>query len=148
MSGFPLGLRCRNPGNIVTGQHWQGEIGASGRFAVFDTMENGIRALALNLIAYSKHDDGHGGKIDTVAEAISRWAPSSDNNDTSAYIHFVCTVLECGPDDVFDFTNKDFLFWMVTAIGEQENGHDPFTESVTDAQIEEGVARALAVSGV
>lgn len=142
---LPLGLRNNNPGNIRPGKDkWQGEIGANFGFVVFDTMENGIRALAKNLIAYQKHDDGSGGKIDTVREAITRWAPSADHNNTEAYIAMVCSVLGCNQDDTFNFSDPDFLFWMIVAIGEQENGHFAFSENVTDAQIEEGVRRALA----
>lgn len=117
---------------------FQGEIGANAGFAVYDTMENGIRALAKNLLAYYARG------IDTVAEAISRWAPSADHNNTLAYIAFVCSVLSCQPDDEFNFRDPDFLFWMVTAIGEQEQGHDAFTQNVSDQQIEAGVAAALA----
>lgn len=141
---LPLGLRNNNPGNLEPGG-WQGELGVGdgGRFARYDTMENGIRGLAKNLIAYQRHTDGNGGKIDTVREAISRWAPGNENN-TAAYVAFVCSVLECKPDDAFDFTDPDFLFWMVTAIGEEENGHDAFLQNVTDAQIEAGINAALA----
>lgn len=106
---------------------------------MFDEMENGIRALCKQLIAYQ---DRYG--ITTVRQAISRWAPGSDNNDTASYVAFVCSVLECRPDDEFDFHQPDFLFWMVTAIGEEEAGHDAFLQNVSDAQITEGVRRALA----
>ncbi len=102
-------------------------------------MVNGIRALAKQLLAYQ---DRYG--IKTVRQAITRWAPSSDDNDTSQYITFVCSVLNCQPDDQFDFHSADFLYWIVTAIGEEENGHDAFTSTVTDADINAGIAAALA----
>lgn len=136
---LPLGLRQNNPGNMrPSSPPFQGDIGANGGFVVFDTMENGIRALAKNLLAYYARG------IDTVAEAINRWAPSADHNNTAAYIAFVCSVLSCKPDDQFNFRDPDFLFWMVTAIGEQEQGHDAFLNNVTDQQIEAGIASALA----
>jgi hypothetical protein len=136
----PLGLRQHNPGNIrPSTQPWQGQIGVENGFCVFDTYANGIRALCKQLIAYQ---DRYG--LRTVREAISRWAPPVDHNDTSAYIAMVCTVLDCSPDDPFDFHNPDFLFWMATAIGEQESGHDAFTHTVTDADIDAGIAAALA----
>ena len=115
---LPRGLRNRNPGNLEPGG-WQGEIGNDGRFAIFDEMENGIRAICKQLIVYQQK---YG--IYTVRGAISRWAPSNEN-DTEAYIAGVCAVLECKPDDRFDFTNGDFLFWMATAIG--EHNHTPDT---------------------
>lgn len=135
-----LGLRNRNPGNLRPSQPpWQGVIGENGGFVVFDTLVNGIRALAKQLVVYQER---YG--IRTVRQTISRWAPGSDHNDTQAYIAFVCSVLGCKPDDEFDFHDQDFLFWMVTAIGEEENGHDAFTQNVSDADIDAGVAAALA----
>jgi hypothetical protein len=136
----PIGIRNNNPGNIrpVAAYKWQGEIGANGGFCVFDTMENGIRALCKNLIAYYTRSP----KIDTVREAISRWAPASEN-DTEAYVDHVATMLEVKPDDELNFKDPDTLFWLAVAIGEHENGHDAFTAAVTDAQLEAGVAAAL-----
>ena len=137
----PLGIRNRNPGNLRPSRPpWNGTVGENGGFAVFDTMENGIRALCKNLIAYQ---DRYG--IKTVRGAISRWAPSEDHNDTEAYVQMVCSVLECDDDqDYFDFHDPAFLYWIVVAIGEQENGHQAFTQNVTDAQIDAGIAAALA----
>ena len=135
---LPLGLRNRNPGNLrPSTPPWNGTVGENGGFAVFDTIESGIRALCKQLMAYQ---DRYG--VRTVRQAISRWAPGNEN-DTAGYIAFVCSVLECKPDDEFDFHNKDFLFWMVTAIGEEENGHDAFLQNVTDEQITLGVQMAL-----
>lgn len=137
---LPRGLRNNNIGNIrVTNTPWVGEIRDDGAFVVFDTMVNGIRALCRLLINYQ---DRYG--IKTVRQAISRWAPGNEN-DTESYISFVCSVLNCQPDDKFDFHDKDFLFWMVTAIGEEENGHDAFSQNVSDADISAGVAAALSV---
>lgn len=116
---------------------WQGETGNDGRFAIFDKMENGIRALAKQLMVYQ---DKHG--VDTVREAITRWAPSSENN-TEAYIAFVCHVCDLNDSDQLDFHDRNTLFWMVTAIGEEEQGHDAFTKYVTDAQIDAGIDAAL-----
>ena len=149
---LPLGLRNNNPGNIrPSDPPWRGAIGQNGGFVVFDTMENGIRALCRQLIAYyensapphPRYTSFNGTQIDTVEEAIYRWAPPADHNDTNAYVALVCSVLECNKDDRFDFRNQDFLFWMVTAIGEEENGHQAFSNNVTDAQIDSGIIAAL-----
>ena len=131
------GIRNNNPGNMEPGG-WQGEIGTDGRFAVFDTMVNGIRALGKNLLAYQGK---HG--VDTVREAIERWAPGSENN-TEAYIAFVCHVCELNADDQLNFRDADTLYWLVTAICEEENGHDAFTHGVSQADLEAGVNAALA----
>lgn len=94
----PRGIRNNNPGNIDFNPRnpWQGQLGmeegvARPRFARFDQPENGIRALAKLLINYRGKDGmpGLGAKgIDTVLEAISRWAPTSEN-DTRAYAEAV-----------------------------------------------------------
>lgn len=146
MATMTLGLRNNNPGNIEYGKfaaRYGGVLGEGGRFAKFPTMAAGIRAICELLIIYSVQPDGKGGKINTVSEAINRWAPGNENN-TAAYIALVCTVLNCKPDDEFDFNDKNFLFWMATGIGEEENGHDAFLQYVTDADIDAGVAMALA----
>lgn len=142
---LPLGLRQNNPGNLRwSDPPFRGTQGVNKGFVVFDSLHNGLRALAKNLIAYQKHSDGNGGIIDTVREAISRWAPPADHNDTEAYIALVCHVLECNADDRFSFRDPDFLFWMVYAIGSQENGAKAFAENVTDAEIEAAIQDALA----
>lgn len=138
MPSLPLGLRNNNPGNLrVSPAPWRGTIGENQGFAVFDTMHNGLRALARQIITYQDRYN-----IRTVSAAISRWAPSTENN-TAQYIAFVCSVLNCKPDDEFDFHDVDFLFWIVTAIGEEENGHDAFLANVSDSQIDAAIMDAL-----
>jgi len=138
---IPLGIRNRNVGNIrpSTQYRWKGEIGESGGFVVFDSFANGIRALCLNLLTYQ---DKYG--IYAIRQAITRWAPPADHNDTEAYIVATATVLDCDDEDKFDFRNPDFLFWMVVAIGEQECGHNAFNQYVKDSDILAGVNAALA----
>ncbi len=129
-----------NPGNIVDGPFARrlGATGAHGRFAIFPSMQAGICALAENLLNYQAQ---HG--IDTARGTINRWAPSNEN-DTNGYLAFFDTVLGCKPDDHFDFSNRDFLYWAVVAIGEEENGKDAFLHAVSDADIDAGIDAALA----
>lgn len=135
----PPGLRNNNPGNIRPSKPpWNGTVGEKGGFVVFDTMVHGIRALGKQLLAYYDRY-----KIDTVREAINRWAPQSEN-DTDAYVAFVAHVLEVDPDDKLNFRDYSTLYWMVVAIGEQENGHDAFTHTVSDETLAAGVRAALA----
>lgn len=132
-------LSINNPGNLRPSHPpWQGEGSVYRGFAVFDSMENGIRALGKQLLAYQAR---HG--VDTVREAIERWAPPSEN-DTESYIHFVAHVLEVGENDHIDFTDRSTLWWMALAIMEQENGTKAVSEEITDAQISAGIDAALA----
>lgn len=139
MTTITRGLRNRNPGNLEYGSFTVGigATGSDGRFAIFPTMVKGIEAICRNLLAYQKF---HG--IDTVEAAINRWAPNNENH-TEAYIALVCAVLECNRSDHFNFSDPDFLFWMATAIGEEENGVAAFTEYVKDVDIDAGIAAAL-----
>lgn len=132
-------IRNNNPGDLEYGPFAQktGATGSDGRFAIYPDMATGCYALARLLLAYQ---DEHG--IQTVRQIVNRFAPGTENN-TAAYISFFDGVLGCGPDDRFDFRSADFLYWAVTAIGEEEAGHDEFTHNVTDADINGGVSRAL-----
>ncbi|MFV3416241.1 structural protein P5 [Pseudomonas nitroreducens] len=143
------GIRNNNPGNIDYSPRngWQGQVGLEvgvlkPRFARFDSPENGIRALGKLLIGYRLRDGvpGVGGAgIDTVREAIGRWAPGSEN-DTAAYIEDVARALGVRPDQPVDMGRPDILRALVVAIIHHENGGVPYTAAVID----EGVRRALA----
>lgn len=142
----PRGIRNRNPGNIDFNPRndWQGQIGKElgGRFAVFDTPENGIRALGKLLIAYRGKDGlpGVGGKgIDTVLETINRWAPSNEN-DTQAYASAVAKRLGVRTTDPINIKDPVTLRGMVVSIIIHENGGNPYSAAILD----EGVQRALA----
>lgn len=148
----PRGIRNNNPTNISYGtfakKYGADRIesppldGSAPRFAHFPTMVDGLRAAAELLMVYAVTDDGKGGKIDTVEEAINRWAPSSENH-TAAYVALVCTVLGCNKDDEFDFSDPDFLYWMITGIGEEEVGPKAFNDAVTDVMLHAAISLAL-----
>lgn len=142
----PRGIRNNNPGNIDFNPRndWVGQLGKEpgGRFAIFDTPENGIRALGKLLIAYRGKDGmpGVGGKgIDTVLETINRWAPASEN-DTQAYAATVAKRLGVRITDPIDIRSLATLRGMVVSIIIHENGLNPYRDSILD----EGIRRALA----
>ena len=142
----PRGVRNRNPGNIDFNprKDWQGQIGKEpgGRFAIFDTPENGIRALGKLLINYRGKDGmpGVGGKgIDTVLETINRWAPSNEN-DTQSYDGAVAKRLGVRATDPINIKDQATLRSMVVSIIIHENGGNPYSAAI----ISEGVRRALA----
>lgn len=148
MTPITRGIRNNNPGNIDYNprNQWQGQLppdpAIEKRFARFDTAENGIRALAKLLLAYRGKDGmpGVGGPgIDTVREAISRWAPGGEN-DTEAYIRTVAAYIGVQPNQPIDIRNFRTLIVLTTGIIRHENGAVPYAASV----IAEGVQRALA----
>lgn len=73
--------RNNNPGNVEYGKFAkaQGAIGSDGRFAVFPTYEQGRNAKATLMFQSPSYRDK------SIEAAISRYAPSSENN-TPAYI--------------------------------------------------------------
>jgi hypothetical protein len=127
------GYRNKNPGNIDyhKSNAWQGQVGieATGnppRFAVFQTHEHGIRALAALLTIYQ---DRH--KLRTVRGIINRWAPSVENN-TSAYMMIVAMAIGKGPDDELDLHTYADLRPLVQAIITHELGGNPYQPAVID----------------
>ena len=128
------GIRNNNPGNIVwTGSPiFRGELGAEpeGTFAIFDTPEHGIEAIARNLVAYQ---DRHA--LNTVDGMIRRWSAT----DQDVYVANVCRALGVAPKDTIDAHDAVTLQRMVAAIIAQENGSQPFTA----ARIAVCVANAL-----
>jgi hypothetical protein len=135
----PRGLRNRNPGNLrASTPPWLGVIATDDGYAIFDTLRHGLRACALQLLAYQ---DRHG--IRTVRAAITRWAPPADHNPTADYIATVCRALACEPDTHLDFHDPYLLRSLVKAIGSYENGREPFRRAVPDALIHDAVLQAL-----
>jgi hypothetical protein len=139
---IPRGIRNNNPLNLEYGPFTiaQGATGSDGRFAVFPDMPTGIAALAKQLMIYQ---DQHG--LDTISGIVNRWAPSSENN-TAAYISFVCSVTGLQPDDHLNMHDTNTLFWMITGMGEEECGATAFSAGVSDSDIDTGIAKALGVA--
>lgn len=124
---LPRGLRNNNPGNIDwiadPAKRWRGMLRKEtpeegGRFAVFDSPANGVRAIAREL----QLDERRG--VRTVAGLINNWAPSSENN-TSSYVRAVARELRVEPDDSIDVTA--YLPRLVAAIVRHENGVQPYS---------------------
>jgi hypothetical protein len=111
------GYRNNNPGNLryIASNPWNGQTGNDGGYGVYDTPENGTRALGHQLQAYS--DEGYA----TVSAIITHWAPSSDGNDTAAYIADVADQLGVGADDSIDVYTV--LPQLAAAIAKHENGY-------------------------
>ncbi|WP_312293235.1 hypothetical protein [Atlantibacter hermannii] len=111
------GLRNNNPGNL----NYVGQAGATkeggpnGRFAVFETMQQGIAALYKQLQLYFSR-----GK-DTIREIINTYAPSSEN-DTGAYISAIAKKLGKGADEILNSADTETIFNLMRGIIDHENG--------------------------
>lgn len=129
------GIRQNNPGNIRPGKsRWLGELAPVDNYCVFDTPENGLRALALQLLIYEDKHDLH-----SIRDYIYRWAPPSDNNDTEAYVLAVADHVGFDQREVYDLHDPVKLALLVEAICIRENGPSPYT----DAQLATAVSTAL-----
>jgi len=97
--------RNNNPLNIrTTNIKWQGQIGTdaqNGGFCVFDTVENGLRAVFKNLRTYEKSYNRK-----TLREKLSKWAPSTENRAT--YPEEVAQMAGVGCDEVAPIDNVEY----------------------------------------
>lgn len=104
------GLRNNNPGNLRwnAANKWLGQTGRdSAGYATFDTLEHGIRALAINLTNAIK------GGYDTPAKLIEHYAPQSEN-PTEAYVRFICKLSGWNPDSQLDAKSVDTLVDLIS----------------------------------
>jgi hypothetical protein len=115
----PRGIRNNNPGNIEwmesVSARWRGMIARDGRFGVFDTPANGVRAIGGELKASIRK--GH-----TIEQAIHEWAPPTENN-TAAYVKVVA---EAARADKRDRLTTSMLPAVALAIIKHENGQQPY----------------------
>ena len=127
------GERNNNPLNIrhVPGVIWLGQAAeqTDDAFVQFTDPIYGIRAGARILHAYENQG------IDTVGEAIDRWAPPNENN-SAAYVTDVCQQCSVEPDAVMSLDS--ILPALIKAMIVHENGRN----SYTDLQITQGIALA------
>lgn len=128
-----VGLRNKNPGNLRKNSYL-GSLGVDNNgYAIFDTLENGIRAIGKQL--YLNQARGQ----HTIRSLISSWAPPSEN-DTTAYIDFVAGELAVDPEATIDVHDTQTLFDLTRAIIRQENGTLPAL-TISDATVQAGLRR-------
>lgn len=115
-ASLPRGLRNNNPLNIEEGAFTQGQPGFSGsdgRFAKFQTPEQGIGAANALLDSYGRRG------LNTPAGIVNRWAPSADGNNTPAYAMAIAKQLGIGPNDAIP---PEMRPQLIAAMGQHENG--------------------------
>jgi hypothetical protein len=125
--------RNNNPGNIEYGEFAKssGAVGSDGRFAVFPSYEAG-RAAKKKLLWDTK---GYSGK--TIAEAINRYAPPSEN-DTNAYTSTVSSAVGVPVDTPMSSLSEDQKEAMLDAMerveGFRAGQASPASGGTTEAQ--------------
>lgn len=136
-SNLPRGIRNNNPGNMVTGPGWKGEVGHDGRFSIFDDIANGVRAWIIDL-----HTDITIHGQDTVRKRVEAYAPPSENH-TEAYVQGVAQALGVDADDRIptDYESVKTMFYTHMQI---ENGAE-YSGYISDADFQEGFDRVPAL---
>jgi len=131
-----VALSLNNPGNIERGEHWKGmsQVQHSERFVEYQSKTYGYRAMAIVLMNYQKL---HG--IQTLNGIIYRYAPMIDNN-TEAYVEYVCAKTGYTKYKSIDLTNPDILFSVMKAMARFEQGS---TFDDPDSIIKRGIKRAI-----
>lgn len=139
MDEAPRGIRNNNPFNIrISPMAWIGKLVPclDDEFEQFDTPEDGIRAGIKILVNYYRL---YG--LQTVAEIIGRFAPSSEN-DTAAYANDVAYRMGVGVSDTLNMLSNPIIEQLATAIIEHENGQQPYSFSVIEDATNEVLATA------
>lgn len=136
-SNMPLGIRNNNPGNLKdVGISWQGRTGQNQGFVVFDKMENGVRAMTLD-ITNDYYVDG----LKTIRQLISVYAPSSENN-TESYVQHVAGKVGVNPDTPL-IPLEPYLHDLISAMIYHENGRN-----IADYDLYRGVQSAMEYRGL
>jgi hypothetical protein len=115
----PRGIRNNNPLNLTMSPFTRSQQGftgtdSGGRYATFDSPEDGLLAARSLLGSYAKRG------FDTPAEIIGRWAPRQENGaSTGNYVNSVSGRLGIGPNDTVPANRYGDL---VSAMSDFENG--------------------------
>jgi hypothetical protein len=132
------GIRNNNPGDLVyDGTQWQGMSNPNndGKFIIFADSTWGLRALALDLTNAIK------GGADTITTLITKYSPSSDNNNTAELIANMAANTGIAADTQLG-TDSDTLDSLMTGIIIQEIGQPLQQQYYPDADIQTGISMA------
>lgn len=119
----PRGIRNNNPLNIRKGNNWQGEktIQSDPAFEQFESMTYGLRAGFKILRNYMSGYGGQRAALTNVHDIIHKWAPEGENN-TQAYIDFVCRISGLHPYERIHFADRNKMIALVDGMCRMECG--------------------------
>lgn len=136
-----FGYRNNNPGNLrPSASQWRGQTGvydsgASGKFLIFDSPVNGIRAVARTIYNYPRL---YG--VKTLRDFFRVYAPAGDGaNKPDSYADYVAERMGLSADRRVDFTSYEIIRAMLPPIIRMETGEDPsrhYNASTYDAAIQ------------
>ena len=123
------GFRNHNPGNLKAAPN---STGKRGKFSTFASDDDGLSAMARQLMLYGDRGNNTPGGI------IQTYAPSSENN-TRAYIDDVTSRTRYGADQRLDLHNPEVLKTLMAAMIQHEQGSQPYTEEQLKKAIQSAI---------
>ena len=139
-----LGQRTNNPFNVraSSSNDWQGadDSLSEGGYQGFSDSDDGIRAADRILNNYggkqfkegSENFDLYGDRVNTLREAISMYAPSSEN-PTENYIDFISDKTGIDPDQSIDLTDSGIRALIMSPMATFESNSTYSPEEISDA---------------
>ncbi|MEH8672416.1 hypothetical protein RAG53_07875 [Klebsiella quasipneumoniae subsp. similipneumoniae] len=124
-----LGFRNHNPGNLKAAPN---STGKRGKFSTFASDDDGLSAMARQLMLYGDRGNNTPGGI------IQTYAPSSENN-TRAYIDDVTSRTRYGADQRLDLHNPEVLKTLMASMIQHEQGSQPYTEEQLKKAIQSAI---------
>ncbi|HCT8862360.1 TPA: hypothetical protein OUA98_005320 [Klebsiella michiganensis] len=123
------GFRNHNPGNLKAAPN---STGKRGKFSTFASDDDGLSAMARQLMLYGDRGNNTPGGI------IHTYAPSSENN-TRAYIDDVTSRTKYGADQRLDLHNPEVLKTLMASMIQHEQGSQPYTEEQLKKAIQSAI---------
>lgn len=123
------GFRNHNPGNLKAAPN---STGKRGKFSTFASDDDGLSAMARQLMLYGDRGNNTPGGI------IHTYAPSSENN-TRAYIDDVTSRTRYGVDQRLDLHNPEVLKTLMASMIQHEQGSQPYTEEQLKKAIQSAI---------
>ncbi len=131
----PLGIRYNNPGNLRSG--------GNGRFGSYATPQLGLNAMGAQLERYFLGKTT-GKRLTTLQSIISTYAPSSDHNNTAAYISDVAKRMGVGAGSQLNLNDPNVMQALMTAMITHEQGYNPYSAQSIRAGAMMGISGARA----
>ncbi len=123
------GFRNHNPGNLKAAPN---STGKRGKFSTFASDDDGLSAMARQLMLYGDRGNNTPGGI------IRTYAPSSENN-TRAYIDDVTSRTRYGAEQRLDLHNPEVLKTLMASMIQHEQGSQPYTEEQLKKAIQSAI---------
>lgn len=117
--GMTRGIRNNNPLNIRhSSSKWQGmaKKQTDRAFVQFTNRKYGYRAAFVLIRSYIGLHHAN-----TIGKIIARWAPSSDGNNTQAYIQFVSQTSGIPADEPLRFSDQQKMVSIVRSMAQMES---------------------------